>query len=65
MASCGKIEYHLVIEEQVTNGEAKTIRLTRFVKIRDGSVTQLVEHRLAEGHRMLSYEVKLVGCTVC
>jgi len=63
--SCARIEYDLVVEEQMPNGQAKRIRQTRFVKLDDGSLTELVEHRLAQGHRMLSYEARFVSCQGC
>ena len=63
--NCAHIEYDLVIEEQLPNGQAKRVRKIRQVKLDDGSLTEIVEHTLAEGHRMLSYEAKVVECRVC
>jgi len=64
-ASCAKIEYDLIIEEQTSDGQAKRVRKIRYVKLNDGSLTELVEHKLPPGHRMLSYEAKVEKCMPC
>ncbi len=63
--SCATIEYDLVIEEQLPNGQAKRVRKIRHVKLNDGSLTEIVEHTLGEGHGLLSYEAQVVQCQKC
>ena len=63
--SCAHIEYDLVVEVQLANAQTKRIRKPRQVKLNDGSLTEIVDHRLADGERMLSYEAKVVKCRTC
>lgn len=64
-ASCASIEYDLVVEVQLPNAQVKRIRKPRFVKLNDGSLTEIVRHTLADGESMLSYEAKVVKCSKC
>ena len=64
-ASCAHIEYDLIIKVQLSNGQLKHVRKPRVVKVNDGSLTEIVEHRLADGESMLSYEAKVVKCSKC
>jgi len=63
--SCAKIEYDLIIEIQLENGQIKKVRKPRQVKLADGSLTEIVRHEMSNTSRMVQYEVKLVECAVC
>ena len=63
--SCARIVYDLVVEEQLPNGHANQIRISREVKLDDGSLEERVGHRLDPGHRMLEYEARLHSCRPC
>jgi len=65
MERCATIEYDLVIEEQLANGQANRVRKPRLVNLDDGSLSEIVDHTLPHGHRMLSYEAKVVECKKC
>jgi len=60
---CARIHYDLIIEELLPNGQTKRIRKPGFVKLNDGSEDELIEHETEL--KVLSYEVKLVGCNTC
>ena len=62
---CAKIEYDLVIEEAMANGQTHMVRKVRVVKLNDGSLTEMVRHELEPGHRMLSYKAETVWCQTC
>jgi len=62
---CAKIVYDLVIEEQLPNGHANQIRIPREVKLDDGSLQEMVRHRLAPRHRLLEYEARIHTCEPC
>jgi len=60
---CTKIHYDLIIEERLPNGQTKRIRKPRYLKISDGTETEIVEHETEL--QVLSYEAKLVSCETC
>jgi hypothetical protein len=61
-ADRAEIKYDLVIEIELPNGDAKKIKKPGVVKVLQGSETAIVEHKLADGESMLSYEAKIVDC---
>ena len=63
--NCAKIEYDLVIDELLPNGQTKKERLPRFVKLNDGSLTEMVRHEIPASFELRSYEAKVVSCVKC
>jgi len=63
--SCAKIEYDLVIDVLLPNGQTKKERLPRFVKLNDGSLTEMVRHEMPSSFELRSYEAKVVSCVKC
>ena len=61
-ADRAEVEYDLIIEIALPNGQAKRIRKTGQVKMAQGMITVIVEHKLDEDESMLSYEAKIVKC---
>lgn len=62
---CAHIEYDLVIEEAMANGQTHMVRKIREVKLDDGSLTEMVRYQLEPGHRILSYKAETVWCRTC
>lgn len=63
--NCAKIEYDLVLDELLPNGQTKKERLPRFVKLDDGSLTEMVRHEIPASFELRSYEAKVVSCVKC
>jgi len=63
--SCAKIEHDLVIDVRLPNGQTKKERLPRFVKLNDGSLTEMVRHEIPSSFELRSYEAKVVSCVKC
>jgi hypothetical protein len=63
--SCAKIEYDLVLDVLLPNGQTKKERLPRFVKLNDGSLTETVRHQMPSSFKLRSYEAKVVSCVKC
>jgi hypothetical protein len=63
--SCAEIHYDLVLEIQIPNGQVKTVRKPRIVKLNDSSLEELVEHELSLDQTLLDQEARLVKCEVC
>jgi len=63
--NCAKIEYDLVLDELLPNGQTKKERLPRFVKLNDGSLTEMVRHEIPASFELRSYEAKVVSCVKC
>ncbi len=62
---CAHVEFDLVVEELMPNGQTKKIRIPRTVKLNDGSSTMVVEHRMPSSHSLQSYEARIVQCQLC
>lgn len=62
---CAKIEYDLVLDVLLPNGQTKKERLPRFVKLNDGSLTEMVRHEIPSNFELRSYEAKVVSCVKC
>lgn len=62
---CAEVLYDLVIEERLPNGQANLVRKARTVTVTEGTLTEVVEHTLPEGHALLGFEAKVVKCTRC
>jgi len=63
--SCAKIEYDLILDVSLPNGQTKKERLPRFVKLNDGSLTEMVRHQMPSSVKLRSYEAKVVSCVKC
>jgi hypothetical protein len=64
-ATCARVEYDLVIEQREPNNQVHRVRLTRVTRVRDGELTQLVDHVVRPGYEMLDYEIRAVSCVPC
>lgn len=64
-APCGEIEYDLVLEQRQPNDQVHRVRKTRKTRLRDGELTQRVEHVVGPGQEMLDYEIRAVSCVPC
>jgi len=64
-ADCARVEYDLVLEERQPNNQVHRVRKTQITRVRDATLTQLVDHVERPGYEMLHYEVRKVSCTPC
>ena len=65
MSDCAEIKYDLILEIQQGDGKTEKKKLGRYVKLHDGSMTEIVRHQLGNGQSLVSWEVKLDSCTRC
>lgn len=63
--SCAKIEYDLILDILLPNGQTKKERLPRSVKLDDGSLSEVVRHPIPSSFELRSYEAKVVSCVKC
>ena len=63
--SCAKIEYDLVLDVLLPNGQTKKERLPRVVKLDDGNLSEIVRHEIPASFELRSYEAKIVSCVKC
>ena len=62
---CAKIEYDLILDELMPNGQVKKERLPRSVHLNDGSFAEVVEHKIPASFQLTHYEAKIVSCVKC
>lgn len=62
---CAKIEYDLVLNELLPNGQTKMERIPRLVTLSDGGYDEVVEHKISSALQLLSHEAKVVSCQIC
>ena len=63
--SCARIEYDLILEELLPNGQTKKERIPRFVKLNDGSLNEMVRHEMQSSLQLMNHEAKVVSCQKC
>jgi hypothetical protein len=63
--SCARIEYDLILEELLPNGQTKKERIPRFVKLNDGDLNEMVRHEISSSLQLLNHEAKVVSCQKC
>ena len=63
--SCANIEYDLILDELLPNGQTKSERLPRLVKLNDSGFTEIVRHQIPSSVELSSYEAKIVSCQRC
>ena len=63
--SCARIEYDLILEELLPNGQTKKERIPRFVKLNDGDLNEMVRHEMSSSLQLLNHEAKVVSCQTC
>jgi len=63
--SCAKIDYDLVLDVLLPNGQTKKERLPRVVKLDDGNLSEIVRHEIPASFELRSYEAKIVSCVKC
>jgi hypothetical protein len=63
--NCAKIEYDLVLDELMPNGQTKKERLPRYVQLADGGYYEVVEHKIPASFQLTSHEAKIVSCVRC
>ena len=63
--NCARIEYDIILDELLPNGQTKKERIPRFVKLNDGGYDEVVEHKIASSIQLLSHEAKIVSCQKC
>ena len=61
-ASCSALTYDFLVEEMLPNLQAKTVRQPRQVELKDGKLTEIVEHSMTTDLKLLGYDVDLVEC---
>jgi hypothetical protein len=63
--NCAKIEYDLVLDELMPDGQTKKERLPRQVDHSDGSYEEIVQHKIPASFQLSSYQAKIVSCQRC
>jgi hypothetical protein len=65
MSACAEIKYDVNLEIRQGDGKIEKKTLGRYVKLHDGSLSEVVRHELGSGQSLASWEVKLDTCTRC
>jgi hypothetical protein len=64
-SNCAEINYDVILEIRQEDGKIEKMKLGRYVKLHDGSMSEIVRHELGDGQSLVSWEVKLDSCTKC
>lgn len=62
---CADVDYDLVIEEWMTNDQTHRIRIPGNVRVTGEPVSEIVEHHLLPGYKLMSHEARVALCRVC
>jgi hypothetical protein len=63
--SCAEIEYDLILEKQIPNGQTKRVRKPGLAKLKDGRYTAQVRYSMSSDMKLLDYEARIHSCRAC
>src|SRR5262245_24167193 len=59
---CATIHFTLSTTERVSKTKVKVYKTPGEVRVRNGSLSQIVDYDMASGHQMVKWDVKVTGC---
>jgi len=63
--SCAEIEYDLILDELLPNGQTKKERIARSVKLNDGAYDEIVKHEIQASLQLSGHAARIVSCKRC
>jgi len=62
---CARIRFALYSTERVSKKKVKVVETDGEVRLRDGSISTILNHDMPNGRELVRWEVKLTGCERC
>jgi hypothetical protein len=62
---CATIRFTLTTTERISKTKVKVVKTKGEVRVRDGSVSRILNYDMPSGREMVKWEVKLTGCERC
>ena len=65
MEPCARIRFALYTTERISKTRVKVFKTGDEVRLRDGSISRILNYDMPNGRKMVRWEVKLTGCERC
>jgi hypothetical protein len=62
---CATIRFALYTTERISKKKVKVVKTADEVRVRDGSISRILNYDMPNGREMVGWEVKLTGCERC
>jgi 5-hydroxyisourate hydrolase-like protein (transthyretin family) len=62
---CATIRFALYTTERISKKKVKVVKTADEVRVRDGSISRILNYDMPNGREMVRWEVKLTGCERC
>ena len=64
-ASCATVHYALYSTERISKTKVKVFTTRSEVRLRDGSISKILNYDMPNAREMVRWEVKVTGCEPC
>lgn len=65
LAPCARARFALYTTERISKTRVKVFKTGGEVRLRDGSISRILNYDMPNGREMVRWEVKLTGCERC
>ena len=65
MEPCARIRFALYTTERISKTRVKVFKTGDEVRLRDGSISRILNYDMPNARKMVRWEVKLTGCERC
>lgn len=63
--TCATVRFALYTTERISKKKVKVFKTVDEVRVRDGSISRILNYDMPNGREMVRWEVKLTGCERC
>ena len=65
MEPCATVHFALYTTERISKNKVKVVKTYDEARVRDGSITKILNYDMPNGREMVRWETKLTGCERC
>ena len=65
MEPCARIRFALYTTERISKTKVKVVTTAGEVRLRDGTISKILNYDMPNARKMVRWEVKLTGCERC
>ena len=65
MEPCATVRFALYTTERISKNKVKVVKTYDEARVRDGSITKILNYDMSNGREMVRWETKLIGCERC
>jgi len=63
--SCATVHFALYTTERISKKKVKVVKTVDQIRVRDGSISRILNYDMPNAREMVKWEVKLTSCETC